>query len=71
MRALQTSVGLIPAAFLAVTVVTATGAEAQNPATFTSDIRPIMERSCWGCHGDEFQRSGLDLRSRMTQFWEA
>ena len=37
MRALQTSAGLIPAVFLAVTVVTATSAEAQNPATFTSD----------------------------------
>ncbi len=69
MRALQTSHGLIPALFLTVTVVTATavaatGAEAQNPATFTSDIRPIMERSCWSCHGEEFQRSGLDLRTR-------
>ena len=64
MRALRMSVGLIPAVFLAVTVVTATSAEAQNPATFTSDIRPIMERSCWNCHGEEFQRSGLDLRTR-------
>ena len=64
MCALQTSVGLIPAVYLAVTVVTATRAEAQNPATFTSDIRPIMERSCWDCHGEEFQRSGLDLRTR-------
>ena len=64
MRALQTSIGLIPAVFLAVAVVTATGAEAQNPATFTSDIRPIMEGSCWDCHGEELQRSGLDLRTR-------
>ena len=68
MRALQTSVetsvGLISAVFLAVTVVTATVVEAQNPATFTSDIRLIMERSCWDCHGEEFQRSGLDLRTR-------
>ena len=64
MRALRTFAGLIPAVFLAVTVVTATSAEAQNPATFTSDIRPIMERSCWDCHGVEFQRSGLDLRTR-------
>jgi len=64
MRALQTSIGLIPAFFLAVTVMTTTDAEAQNPATFTSDIRPIMERSCWSCHGEEFQRSGLDLRTR-------
>ena len=64
MRSLRTSVGLIPTVFLAVTVVTPPSAEAQNPATFTSDIRPIMERSCWSCHGEEFQRSGLDLRTR-------
>ncbi len=69
MRTLETSIGLIPALFLTVTVVTATAltatpAEAQNPATFTSDIRPIMERSCWDCHGEEFQRNGLDLRTR-------
>ncbi len=48
MRAFQPSVGLFPAMFLAVMAVTATDAEAQNPATFTSDIRPIMERSFSG-----------------------
>ena len=64
MRAFQTFVGLIPAFFLVGMAVTATPAEAQNPATFTSDIRPIMERSCWDCHGEEFQRNGLDLRTR-------
>ena len=64
MRAFQTSVRLIPAVFLAVAVATTTRVEAQNPATFTSDIRPIMERTCWSCHGEEFQRSGLDLRTR-------
>ena len=47
MRALRTSVGLIPALFLVLVAVTAVDAEAQNPADFTSDIRPIMERSCW------------------------
>ena len=45
MRALQTSIGLTSALLLTVTVVTATavaatGAEAQNPADFTSDIQP-------------------------------
>ena len=69
MRFFQTSVGLIPALFVAFTAVTATlgtatPTEAQNPGTFTSNIRPIMERSCWDCHGEEFQRSGLDLRTR-------
>ena len=69
MRAFQTSVRLISAMFLAVTALTATGVEAQNPATFTSDIRPIMERSCWACHGEELQRSGLDLRTRADAIW--
>ena len=64
MRALRMYVGLIPALFLVLVAVTAVDAEAQNPADFTSDIRPIMERSCWSCHGEEFQRSGLDLRTR-------
>ena len=64
MRALPTSVGSIPAVLLAVTVVTTADAEAQNPAAFTNDIRPIMERSCWDCHGERIRRSGLDLRTR-------
>ena len=64
MRALPTSVGLMPAVVLAAAAVLATGAEAQNPAAFTDDIRPIMERSCWDCHGEDQQRSGLDLRTR-------
>ena len=67
MRALRTFVGLIPTSFLAVVVLpglTATRAQAQNPDAFTTDIRPIMEQSCWDCHGEEFQRSGLDLRTR-------
>ena len=69
MRTLQTSGGLIPAVFLAFAVVTAPDAQAQNPSTFTSDIRPIMEGSCWSCHGEEFQRSGLDLRTRDDAIW--
>ena len=41
-------------------------AEAQTGAevTFTDHIRPIFERSCWNCHGEASQLSGLDLRSR-------
>ena len=64
MRSLPTSVGLIPAVLLAVMIVMTTGAEAQSPAAFTNDIRPIMERSCWDCHGERMRRSGLDLRTR-------
>ena len=32
--------------------------------SFTDHIRPIFERSCWNCHGEASQLSGLDLRSR-------
>jgi len=35
-----------------------------GPVTFTTHIRPIMERSCWNCHGDAAQLSELDLRTR-------
>ena len=35
-----------------------------QPVTFTDHIRPIMERSCWNCHGEAAQLSDLDLSSR-------
>lgn len=46
---------------------TPTSAQAQapgQPVTFTDHIRPIMERSCWNCHGEAAQLSQLDLSSR-------
>jgi hypothetical protein len=71
MRAFEGSVGLMRAMASAVTLFLAVGfmtggAQAQNPDAFTTDIRPIMERSCWDCHGDRIRRSGLDLRTRET-----
>ena len=42
----------------------ATAAAQTGPVTFTDHIRPIMERSCWNCHGAGVQLSGLDLRTR-------
>ena len=34
------------------------------PPDFVKDVRPILERSCLGCHGPEKQKSGyrLDVR---------
>ena len=32
--------------------------------TFTDHIRPIMERSCWNCHGEAAQLSDLNLSTR-------
>ena len=40
-------------------LVAASIALAQAPADFTNDIRPIMERSCWNCHGEAVQLSSL------------
>ena len=32
--------------------------------SFSRDIQPILESSCWKCHGAAVQLSKLDLRSR-------
>jgi uncharacterized protein DUF1553/uncharacterized protein DUF1549/cytochrome c len=37
---------------------------AQEPVSFTKDIKPIFESSCWGCHGTAAQLSKLDLSTR-------
>ena len=31
--------------------------------TFESHVRPILERHCFGCHGETKEENGLDLRS--------
>ena len=49
---------------LAALCVAVPSALAQSPSDFTSAIRPIMERSCWNCHGEAVQLSSLDLRTR-------
>ena len=38
--------------------------QAVPPVSFTTDVRPILERSCLSCHGDAVQMGKLDLRSR-------
>src|SRR5215218_8994920 len=37
---------------------------AQPSVSFTKDIQPILEASCWKCHGAAVQLSKLDLRTR-------
>jgi hypothetical protein len=40
--------------------------EAQSaPVSFSKDIQPIFEASCWKCHGGALQLSKLDLRTRQ------
>ena len=42
----------------------AAAAAQTQPVTFEDHIRPIMERTCWNCHGAAAQLSDLDLRTR-------
>src|SRR4249920_762525 len=37
---------------------------ADKPVSFSADIRPVFEASCWKCHGGAVQLSKLDLRTR-------
>ena len=48
----------------AVAVFAAAAGAQTEPVTFTDHIRPIMERSCWNCHGEAAQLSDLDLSTR-------
>ncbi len=47
-------------------VLAASGTLAQAPSEFTTEIRPILERSCWNCHNEALQLSGLDLSTRES-----
>ena len=49
---------------LAVTVSVLTVSRAEEPVSFTKDIQPVFEKSCWNCHGASMQLSKLDLRTR-------
>ncbi len=50
----------------AVLFITALGtvSVAAKPVSFAQDIQPILQNSCWKCHGAAVQLSKLDLRTR-------
>ncbi|MFN0128356.1 MAG: DUF1592 domain-containing protein [Verrucomicrobiales bacterium] len=37
------------------------------PLTFASDIRPLLEKYCWDCHGDGMDKGGLSLDAYTTE----
>jgi hypothetical protein len=39
-------------------------AAADKPVSFSKDIEPVLQGSCWKCHGSAIQLSKLDLRTR-------
>src|SRR2546430_1867256 len=46
-----------------VVTLSSTLSGAQEPVSFTKDIQPILQNSCWKCHGEAMQLSKLDLRT--------
>ena len=53
--------GLAVAVFAWLAVVCST---AQAAPSFVKDVRPIFERSCYGCHGSDKQKAGYRLDAR-------
>src|SRR5690606_34137328 len=43
-------------------------AEIDRPVDFAGEVFPVLERSCFGCHGPEKQRSELRLDSKKAVF---
>jgi hypothetical protein len=55
-----------PLLTLTAATLTVTAACAQTPISFSNDIQPIFEASCWKCHGTAVQLSKLDLSTRQA-----
>src|SRR5258707_13760783 len=56
-------------ALIAATLVllaSAPSTAADRKISFAKDIQPLLQNSCWKCHGAAVQLSKLDLRSRET-----
>ena len=41
-------------------------AASQQPIAFATDVRPLLEANCLGCHGEKLKLSRLDLRTRES-----
>src|SRR5690606_21286851 len=39
-----------------------------GPVDYVRDVRPILEKHCYGCHGEKRQRAGLRLDVRSEAF---
>ncbi len=62
------SVGIeaLPKLCFIVAVAAASTARAETPVSFSEKIQPILETSCWQCHGESVRLSKLDLRTRES-----
>jgi hypothetical protein len=53
-----------PFAFALLAVAGLSVNAADRPVSFAKDIQPILQTSCWTCHGATIQMSQLDLHTR-------
>ncbi len=50
-----------PAAFTWTTLALATATLGSAPVDFVKEVRPVLEKHCYSCHGPDKQKSGLRL----------
>ena len=54
----------VPGGLMTLLLLAFSPAPAPAAPDFSRDVRPILERSCFGCHGPEKQKSGYRLDRR-------
>ncbi len=62
----QFTVPRIPVMLVLLAIATSCAGAADRRVSFSKDIQPIFETSCWNCHGATLQLSQLDLRTRES-----
>jgi hypothetical protein len=62
----QFTVPRIPFMLALLAIAASIAGAADRPVSFSKDIQPILETSCWKCHGGTVQVAKLDLRTRES-----
>jgi hypothetical protein len=67
----QFTVPRIPFMLALLTIAASIAGAAERTVSFSKDIQPILESSCWNCHGATLQLSKLELRTRESALKDA
>ena len=52
---------------LSAVCLTATGLRAESPPDFSRDVRPILSRYCFKCHGDRRMKGGINFAPGLNK----